>query len=249
MAQKIQGGGRYEASWRCQTFTLLSGTTAWQEGAAFLTAAGKVVPAQHAAALYFLGRFTRDVDAAGVAPADKPVEVDLLREVRLFRYANATAGDAIQATDVMKMAYFADDNTVQITPNAKRAGRIWKVDSRGILIEHLSASPVDGSAFVAASNALGAFAGNDLAPAGLSSDAIYDIPATAGASTVTLPAAAADGTSVQFVADGTKNGHTVQYRDATGPVNLTTALVASKRHLVIATKRDGKWFANAYVAP
>jgi hypothetical protein len=79
--------------------------------------------------------------------------------------------------------------------------------------------------------------------------AIYDIPTTAGASTVTLPANALEGTEVTFVADGTKNGHTVQYRDATGPTNLTTALTLSKRHLVRCAFLNGKWVANAYVAP
>jgi len=78
---------------------------------------------------------------------------------------------------------------------------------------------------------------------------IYDIPTTAAASTVTLPAAAAEGTILYFVADGTKNGHTVQYRDATGPVNLTTALTASKRHQVTAIYLNAKWTANAYVSP
>ncbi len=52
-----------------------------------------------------------------------------------------------------------------------------------------------------------------------------------------------------FVADGTKNGHTVTYRDATGTVALTTALTASKRHLVVATFLNGLWNANAYVGP
>jgi hypothetical protein len=75
------------------------------------------------------------------------------------------------------------------------------------------------------------------------------VPATGAASTVTLPAAALDGTSASFVADGTANAHTVQYRDATGVVNLTAALTAAKRHLVIVEKVGGKWFANAYVSP
>lgn len=97
---------------------------------------------------------------------------------------------------------------------------------------------------------LGAFAAGDNAPADLVNGAIYDIPTTAANSTVTLPAAAGyDGIAVHFVADGTKNGHTVQYRDATGPVNLTTALTASKRHMVTARALGGLWFASAYISP
>ena len=93
--------------------------------------------------------------------------------------------------------------------------------------------------------------GNDfiLTAAGVIQNAVYDLPATAAASTVTLPAAAPDGTKITVVADGTKNGHTVQYRDATGPTNLTTALLASKRHLAVCEKMLGKWFVNVYVAP
>jgi hypothetical protein len=80
-------------------------------------------------------------------------------------------------------------------------------------------------------------------------DAIYDVPATSAASTVTLPVDAPDATRVTFAANGTKNAHTVQYRDSSGPTNITTALTASKRHLVIAQKLGGMWFANAYVSP
>lgn len=96
---------------------------------------------------------------------------------------------------------------------------------------------------------LAAFQSNNAAPATLVSGRTYSIPATAAASTVTLPAAAADGTIVYFVADGTNNGHTVQYRDATGPTNITTALTANVRHLVVAIKRGTAWYANAYVSP
>ena len=50
-----------------------------------------------------------------------------------------------------------------------------------------------------------------------------------------------------FSADGVKNAHTVQYRQGATP--LTTALTASKRHLVVALFLDGTWRANAYVSP
>jgi len=66
---------------------------------------------------------------------------------------------------------------------------------------------------------------------------------------VTLPASAPDGTFAYFTANGVLNANTVQYVDATGPTNITTALTASKRHLVVVVKRGGSWFANAYVSP
>ena len=234
--------GRGEKSWRIKQFVLLSGTIAYALGAAFLTATGKVVPAQNALALFFIGQFTRKVDASA---ADTVCEVDLLREVSLFRYPNATAGDAVQATDVGKFAFFLDDQTVQITPNAKLAGRVWEATANYVLVEHFEASPGDAGMV----GVLPAYAANDSIPTSLVNGAAYDVPVTAAASTITLPAAAPDGTSVHFAADGTKNAHTVTYRDATGPTALTTALVASKRHLVVATKVAGKWVANAYVSP
>ena len=94
-----------------------------------------------------------------------------------------------------------------------------------------------------------AFVSNDLIiPASPASGAVYDIPTTGAASTVTLPATAEEGCILHFVADGTKNGHAVTYRDATGPANLTSALAASKRHLTTAIFLNGKWNANAYVS-
>jgi hypothetical protein len=94
-----------------------------------------------------------------------------------------------------------------------------------------------------------AYVANDSAPTAIPQGSVIDVPATAAASTITLPAAPVDGTWAVFLADGTKNANTVQYRDATGPTNLTTALTASKRHEVIVYALGGKWFANAYVSP
>jgi hypothetical protein len=122
-----------------------------------------------------------------------------------------------------------------------------------VAVELLSGVPtgtasLDGLAGI--ETALAAFSSNNInLGASPNSGAVYDIPTTAAASTVTLPATATEGTILYFVADGTKNGHTVQYRDATGPVNLTTALTASKRHLVIAVALNGLWNCNAYVSP
>jgi hypothetical protein len=94
-----------------------------------------------------------------------------------------------------------------------------------------------------------AFAANDCAPADIRHGAVYSVPATGAASTVTLPAAAKDGTKAYFVADGAANAHTVQYRDGTGNVNLTAALTAAKRHLVTVVKKGGAWYASAAVSP
>lgn len=107
-----------------------------------------------------------------------------------------------------------------------------------------------GAPEIMAEGTLPAFAAGDLVVQDYPAPgAVFDLPATAAASTVTLPAAAHEGTAIEIVADGTKNGHTVQYRDATGPVNLTTALLASKRHQVRAIFLNGVWTALAYTAP
>lgn len=237
-----------ERRWKYKQFTLKSGSVAWQGGGAMLElATAKVVPCATPAATttgyFFLGNFAESVDATS---ADKIVNIDLVEEVVTKRYVNATSTDAVGATDIGKIVYFLDDQTVTITrSNRVVAGRVWDIDSNGgihVQKPHSSFTP-------GATLNLPAFAANDSAPADITNDAVYDVPTTAAASTVTLPAAALDGTTAKFVADGTKNGHTVTYRDATGTVALTTALVASKRHLVIATKSGGKWFANAYTSP
>lgn len=243
MSALTQERARRTYPWKYKQFTLASGTKAFKGGRAALNTSGKVVPATSVAGLLPIGVFAETVDATA---ADAPVQVDLEREVVLEYFANATAGDAIAATDIGSTAYMFDDQTVCITAAGRSvAGRIWDVDAlKGIGIEKS-----DAARKLSSQPAVGAYAANDYAPASIEADAVYDVPTTAAASTITLPAAAPDGTRATFAADGTKNGHTVQYRDATGPTNLTTALTASKRHLVVVQKLGGKWFANAYVSP
>lgn len=228
--------------------TLASPFKAWKGAKiAINLATGKVQPASAltTAALLVIGAAHETVDAAS---ADKELEIDLDREFFGRWWANS-AVSAVVAADVGRLAYFEDDQTVCADGLAGQAvaGRIWGVSStRGVLIEQLDVSP-GGAPFL---GGMPAFAANDgIVPNWPAHGAVYDIPTTAAASTVTLPAAAQEGTVIRFCADGTKNGHTVQYRDATGPVNLTTALTASKRHLAIATFEGGKWFVNAYVSP
>lgn len=239
--------GRYQRTYKHKDFTLVVTKKAWKGARAFLDpTTGKVTPTP-AAGLVALGVFAADVDATS---AEKAVPVDLEREVVVEFFANATSTDAVAATDVGKYAYHLDDQTVGILATGRcLAGLIWAYDSAADMVgvEKVQAGGVDASA---RQPATGAFAANDyVVGATMPNGAIVDVPTTAAASTVTLPAAAPDGTILHFFADGTKNGHTVTYRDATGPVNLTTALTASKRHLVTCAKRDGIWTANAYISP
>lgn len=247
MTQLAANSPQNEVRWKYKQFTLASGNVAWQGAAlGYNRATNKVQRMPNDAsgdALFFLGFAVDKVDASA---ADKIVNVDFIEEMVLHWFPNAGGGDAIAASDITSLCYFIDDQTVTKTAKGNPlAGRVWAVDAtKGVLVQKLGEQRQ-----LATLPTAPAFAANDSAPAAIVNGAIYDVPATAAASTVTLPAAAPDGTVAQFVADGTKNGHTVQYRDATGPTVLTTALTASKRHLVVVAKRDGKWFANAYVAP
>jgi hypothetical protein len=229
-------------------FTLKSGTKAWKGAAICLElSSGKVIPAVTGVGLVYLGLADDTVDAT---LADAELSIDLITELNATFFVNATAGDAVAAGDVGKVCYFLDDQTVTISAYGRAvAGRVLSVStSKGVLVQRLDSAPSELLAAPLAA-VIPAFVANDLVPLRVQHDSAIDVPATAAASTVTLPAGAPDGTRVYFVADGTKNGHTVQYRDATGPTNLTTALVASKRHLVVCVKRDSKWYANAYVSP
>lgn len=224
--------------------TLESGYIAYKNAQAMLNPAdGTVRPMAAVPGRIPLGRFHRGADATAAAVT---VTIDLGEEVEAEYFANATAGNAIASTDIGKSAWFLDDQTVAITPDGKLfAGEILEVSSTyGVLVRR-----VKPSCELAKQGATLAFVANDAVPTDLQHEAIYDVPTTGAASTVTLPAAAQDGTVCHFVANGTKNGHTVQFRDATGPTNLTTALTASKRFFVTCAKLDGKWFANAYLSP
>lgn len=226
---------------------LAATTKAWKGAKVGLNlSTGKVHPvtALTTAALLVIGSAHETIDATA---AEKELEVDLDREITGRWWVNSGVS-AITAAHVGRIVYFEDDQTVALAPTAGApiAGRVWIVSAtRGVFVEQLTelgTGPAVGSA--------PAYVANDsILAANPPSGSVIDIPTTGAASTVTLPATAVEGTKLFFSADGTKNGHTVQYRDATGPVNLTTALTASKRHAVIAVFLGGKWVANAYVSP
>lgn len=230
------------------TFTLASGQTVWKGALiAIKLGTGTVVEATGASDELVIGVAMTDMNASAAA---KQLAVEFPTPVVGIYFAN---GSSIAATNIGDLCYVADDQTVALTPIASGvsvAGRVWGVDStRGVLVEILR--PLSQGGNLLASRTLPAHVSNDviLTTALAISGSIFDIATTAANSTVTLPAAATEGTDITFVADGTKNGHTVQYRDATGPVNLTTALTASKRHVVRAVYLNGLWNASAYISP
>lgn len=232
-----------QEAWNRKELILASGHKAWKGGIASLNlATGKVEPGASEGNRMVIGTFVSTVDATS---ADKACEVDFEREIRGRWWANSgTSAVGL----VGSICYVQDDQTVASVPTtgAPIAGRVWAVSAtRGVFVEKLDVAPE-----LAPSIALSAFSSNNInVPDNPTPGAVHDIPATGAASTVTLPATAVEGESITFVADGTKNAHTVTYRDATGPTNLTAALTASKRHQVIATFLNSKWTAIAHVSP
>jgi hypothetical protein len=248
LANERQG---HRESWQSHLFTLASGNKAWKNALIGIDlGSGKVVPATTRTDLFIIGVAAETVDATS---ADKLLNVRLAREIWVDWLNNDAT--SIVATDLGALCYLKDDQSVTITPTgASVAGRVWAVDSaRGVAVEMLDAVPAGIASLtglIALETALTAFSSNNInLPATPVSGAMYEVPATGAASTITLPATADEGTVLYFVANGTDNAHTVQYRDATGPTNITTALTASKRHMVIAAFLNSAWRANAYVSP
>jgi hypothetical protein len=153
----------------------------------------------------------------------------------------------VAATDVGRICFVKDSVTVSKSPagGRQRAGMVLEVSTLGVVVASMMDMPMP-----AGTTPVPAFVAADLVvPDYPRPGSFVDVPTTAANSTVTLPESAIEGGEITFIADGVKNGHTVTYRDATGPVSLTTALTLSKRHVVRACFLGGKWAVSAYVAP
>lgn len=234
--------------WTKKQLPLAVGYKAYKNGVAVIDlATGNIRPGAAAKGLFVAGVFDEDIDATSVT---KLVNVNFGLEKEIIYYANDTVAP-VTAAMRGQLAYILDDQTAtSASAGASVLGRIWDVDAvKGVGIERATAGQSLSGLGAAVATAPAYVSNDSIVPATVPSGSVLDVPTTAAASTITLPAAPADGTILFFQADGTKNGHTVQYRDVTGPVNLTTALTASKRHLTVCTALNGKWAANAYVSP
>lgn len=226
----------------CPEDIVVTGTTIQKGSMVGRTTAGLIDRASNANVFKVLGRSLQTITVA-VAGATCRVESGVLQW-------NNSGTSPVTAALIDRPCYVEDDNTVAASGTVV-AGIVKRIvtDNGVTQICVLSASGPSGSN----NSAIGptqVYTANDLVlAANPAHDAVFDVPTTAAASTITLPATAREGTRIFFSADGTKNGHTIQYRDATGPVNLTTALTASKRHLAMCQYLSGKWTANAYVSP
>ena len=91
------------------------------------------------------------------------------------------------------------------------------------------------------------YTSNDFAVTTQPSGTVFDVATTAANSTISLPANAPSGTIYYFRADGTKNGHTITYRDVTTAISAATT--ASKVHLAIAVCLGNAWAITLTVSP
>jgi hypothetical protein len=238
--------------WTHRLFPLAVGNKAWKNGMAVIDlSTGKCEPGHVESDLLYIGKFDRTVDAS---LAEAMVNVNLGMEIEIEWWANDTVSP-VTAAMLCSLCYILDDQTVSSDGSGRsQAGRVWGVDAiKGVAVQKVAAGAGSvGSldSIEGVPTALAAFSSNAITlPDNPNSGAVYDVPTTGAASTINLPTVAVDGTILYFTADGTKNGHTVTYKDQTGAVALTTALTASKRHEVIAVRRGSLWFANAYVSP
>lgn len=226
------------------TLRLTNGEVAYQGGVAALVA-GKVVVGA-AGAMTPIGFFAANADASG---GETNCVVNLPSEIEVEWLVNDTVSPVL-AAHVGGLCFVKDDNTVTADGSGNSvAGRVWKVDAtKGVAVELLQSRQITVYPTMPAGDAFAFVAGAvEVTP---ESGAVYEVPTTTAASVITLnKGTLPDGSWCEFVADGTANGHTVQYADKTGPVNLTTALTASKRHHVKCVLVGGIWFANAYVSP
>lgn len=244
------GRARSFDRWAHRGFPLAAGQVVHKGArAAIDLQTGKLVKVTSDPGLFVIGSFDRSYDASA---GELRASVDLGIEIEVEWLDNDAGGDAVVPSDVGQLCYAVDDQTVSMSGAGRSvAGRVWEVDEAAKLVA-VEKLPIVGDTTRGGGIELPAFTANNI-PVGSVAEALngglFDIPTTGAASTITLPASADDGTQITFSADGVKNGHTVQYRDETGPTVITTALTAGKRHVVIAVKLDGTWRANAYVSP
>ena len=230
--------------------TLASGQKAYKGSLIGVTlGAGTCVVATATTGIFLVGTATSDCDATLAAQS---IEVDTLYEMKLEWLANHTSG-TVAATDIGYLCYIQDDQTVTMTSTSRTvAGRVWGVDSvRGVLVERLQIGAEYATAIASvlrlATGATLTFTAGAVAPATISTGALYDCPATSQASTITLPAAAAYGTWAVFQADGTANDYTVKFACATLG-DITGLLPAGKTWQVLVVKGTDGWHATPCVS-
>lgn len=106
------------------------------------TASGELVAGQSGTGLLPIGYFEETLTGDGV----KAVRVQLFREIWLDRFDNASAPDAVGASDVGSVCYLADSTTVTTDASGNSvAGRVWKVSAEGVLVQMALDMGIEGA--------------------------------------------------------------------------------------------------------
>lgn len=111
----------------------------------------------------------------------------------------------------------------------------------------LMAVDLAGSKNASAPSLLAVNAGDFAIPASSKHGQVIELDTTAANSTVSLPAELPDGHVLYIMANGTKNGHTLTFRDVAATISAATT--ASKRVAAVAMKASGKWAVTLTVGP
>jgi len=211
-------------------------------------ATGYLTNESTAGSLLAVGIAAETVDNSGGSAGDLKINVKLSREVEAVRFVNSGSTGACTTADIGKSCYFVDNQTVSILPTAgPLAGTIWGVSATdGVLVELATVVQIGPSYLPAPAIT---FTAGDCAIARPGRGLHYLVPTTAANSTISLgTTGAVRGDTVCFTADGTVNGHTVQYRS--GTTNISAALTASKIHGVTLVFDGTGWaVAGAIVSP
>ena len=113
---------------------LLANAKVFQGGMVQFNAAGSGIAAAAVAANVTVGIARESVDNTGGATGAVSVKV----RRGIFRFANSAAGDLIARSEIGKIVFVVDDQTVAKTDNAgarPAAGRCFDVDAQGVWVE------------------------------------------------------------------------------------------------------------------
>lgn len=99
------------------------------------TSTGGVKPGQASTTLIPIGKFLQNVDNSG-STASVKVMVQLDTEIFCDWWDNATGANKVLAANVFSDCYMLDDHTVTLASSGNsKAGRVWGVDAKGVLVQ------------------------------------------------------------------------------------------------------------------
>ncbi len=130
MALSAQRPAPEKEVWDRRKFVLKTSTACYKGGMAVIdTSTGGVVkPAAGGASQVFIGFFAESVGSG----TGQTVDVELGRMVTAYWLENTDTGNTVAATDLGKVCYLLDDQTVTMSTagSATKAGRVWGIGTR-----------------------------------------------------------------------------------------------------------------------